>query len=501
MKKFAALLIALTMLLGMTSLTLAEGNVNYKEEVVIALRQQVNTLDPQALSNTVQNQVLKFWHATLVDLNTVTNEIEPDLAESWNWVDNKTLEVKLNANAKFHNGEPVRSSDVLFTVNRGLDGVASKTRMTLFESVEALDDLTVRFNLKAPNVDLLDTLALPTCSILSEKAFQDDPEEGFRIGAGPWILQEFVVNDYLSFTRFDDYHFGPVKTQKLRVRYIPEDSARAIALQTGEIDLCEHVVAIDLPLLEADPNVETVVFDAPTCQYFFFNYQKAEGPTTNKLVRHAIAHAINRDDIILACKDGFGTPGKSFWGINQYGLYEGMEGYPYDVEKAKALLVEAGYPDGFDLTLTVITGERVISAEVIADQLKKIGINVHIDEVDSAGMTSRVSAGDFECGLWGVGFNSLGDDVRRVYYTNGANNRSWYTNPEVDKLIDAAVAEMDDTVRKALYQQIQEIAIDDLPVINLYYENEIFGMAKGLGGIEWGCSTANDMSFVYVVTD
>ena len=116
-------------------------------------------------------------------------------------------------------------------------------------------------------------------------------------------------------------------------------------------------------------------------------------------------------------------------------------------------------------------------------------------------MTSRVSAGDFECGLWGVGFNSLGDDVRRVYYTNGANNRSWYTNPEVDKLIDAAVAEMDDTVRKALYQQIQEIAIDDLPVINLYYENEIFGMAKGLGGIEWGCSTANDMSFVYVVTD
>ena len=89
-----------------------------------------------------------------------------------------------------------------------------------------------------------DTLALPTCSILSEKAFQDDPEEGFRIGAGPWILQEFVVNDYLSFTRFDDYHFGPVKTQKLRVRYIPEDSARAIALQTGEIDLCEHVVAM-----------------------------------------------------------------------------------------------------------------------------------------------------------------------------------------------------------------------------------------------------------------
>ena len=496
MKRIAVLL-TLALLLCLMSLAQAEG-AKYKEEVVIGLRQQVNTLDPQALSNTVQNQVLKFWHATLFDLNTVTNEIVPDLAESWTWVDDLTLDVKLNANAKFHNGEPVHASDVVFTVNRGLEGVASKARMVLFEKVEAVDDLNVRFVLKAPNVDLLDTLALPVCSILSEKAFQDDPEEGFKIGAGPWVLQEFVINDHLSFTRFEDYHFGPVKTQKLKVRYIPEDSARAIALQTGEINLCEHIVAIDLPLLEEDPNVETVVFDSPTCQYFFFNYQKEGVPTSNKLVRHAIAHAINREDIIMACKDGFGTPGKSFWGINQYGLYEGMEGYPYDLDKAKALLAEAGYPDGFDLPLTVISGERVISAEVIADQLKQIGINVTINEVDGAGMTNQVSAGDFVCGLWGVGFNSCGDDVRRVYYTNGANNRSWYTNADVDKLIDEAVAEMDDTARKALYQQIQEIAIDDLPVINLYYENEIYGMTKGLGGIEWGCSTANDMSFVYV---
>ena len=501
MKRLAVLIFALILVFGMTAYAENTADVKYKEEVVIGLRQQVTTLDPQALTNTVQNQVLKLWHATLVDLDTVNNVIIPDLAESWTWIDDRTIEFKLNEKAMFHNGEPVRASDVVFTVTRGVDGVASKSRMGLFESAEALDEHTVRLTLKSPNVDLLDTLSLPVCSILSEKAFQDDPEEGFRIGAGPWVLDEFVVNDYMAFSRFDVYHFGPMKTARLRVRYIPEDSSRAIALQTGEIDLCEHVLPIDLPLLEADKNIETVVFDSPTCQYFFFNYQKEGVPTSNKLVRHAIAHAINRDDIVMACKDGYGTPGKTFWGMNQYGYYDGMEGYAYDVEKAKALMAEAGYADGFDLPLTVISGERVISAEVIQAQLKEIGINVQINEVDGAGMSSLVSSGDFICGLWGIGFNSCGDEVRRVYYTNGSNNRSWYTNPEVDKLIDEGVVEMDDAARKEIYKQIQEIAIEDLPVICLYYENEIMGCVKGLGGIEWGCSSANDMSGVYVVVE
>lgn len=501
MKRLAVLVFAFILVFGMTAYAEDTSDVKYKEEVVLGIRQQVTTLDPQALTNTVQNQVLKLWHATLVDLDPVDNVIVPDLAESWNWIDDKTIEFKLFENATFHNGEPVKASDVVFTVNRGLEGVASKSRMSLFESVEAIDDHTVRITLINPNVDLLDTLALPVCSILSEKAFEDDPEEGFKVGAGPWILDEFVLNDYMAFTRFDAYHFGPMKTAKLRVRYIPEDSSRAIALQTGEIDMCEHVLPIDLPLLEADNNIETVIFDSPNCQYFFFNYQKEGVPTSNKLVRQAIAHAINREDIILACKDGYGTPGKTFWGMNQYGYYDGMEGYEYDIEKAKALLAEAGYADGFDLPLTVISGERVISAEVIQAQLKEIGINVQINEVDSAGMTSLVTSGDFVCGLWGIGFNSCGDEVRRVYYTNGSNNRSWYTNPEVDRLIDEAVVELDDTARKELYKQIQEIAIDDLPVICLYYENEIMGCVKGLGGIEWECSSANDMSGVYVVVE
>lgn len=498
MKKLAALVFVFLFVFGMTA---CAESVKYKEEVIIGLRQQVTTVDPQALANTVQNQVLKLWHATLVDLNTVTNEIVPDLAESWNWIDDKTIEFKLFEKAKFHNGEKVKASDVVFTFNRGKDGVATKARVALFDTVEAVDENTVRITLKSPNVDLLDTLSLPLASILSEKAFKADPENGYWIGAGPWVLDEFVINDYLQYSRFEDYHFGPMKTAKLKVRYIPEDSSRAIALQTGEIDLCEHILPIDLPLMQDDKNIDTVIFDSPTCQYFFFNYQKEGVPTSNKLVRHAIAHAINRDDIIMACKDGFGTAGKSFWGMNQYGYYDGMEGYPYDIEKAKALLAEAGYPDGFDLPLTVISGERVISAEVIQAQLKEIGINVQINEVDSAGMTSLVNSGDFVCGLWGIGFNSCGDEVRRVYYTNGSNNRSWYTNTEVDKLIDAAVVESDDVIRKDLYKQIQEIAIDDLPVICLYYENEINGSVKGLAGIEWGCSSANDMSGVYVVIE
>ena len=104
----------------------------YKEEVVIALRMQVTTLDPQALANTVQNQVLKLFHGTLVDLNTVTNEIQPDLADSWSWTDDKTIEFQLNPNAKFHNGEAVTARDVVFDMQRGRAGVAPNSRVLLF---------------------------------------------------------------------------------------------------------------------------------------------------------------------------------------------------------------------------------------------------------------------------------------------------------------------------------------------------------------------------------
>ncbi|MDO4493569.1 MAG: ABC transporter substrate-binding protein [Clostridia bacterium] len=496
MKKIIALALALMFVLGAASFASAE---EYKQEVVIGLRQQFTTLDPQALANTAQNQILKFFHSTLVDLNTVTGEIVPDLAESWTWVDDKTIEFKLFDNATFHNGESVTANDVAFTVERGRDAVATKARYANVESVEVVDAKTVRIHLVKPNVDTLDTLALPCCSILSEKAVTEDAENGYRIGAGPWVVREFVDNDYLAFDRFDAYHFGPTKMPKMKIRYIPEDSARGIALQTGEIDLCEHILPIDLPLFEDDKNVQVIVYDSPACQYFAFNYQKEGVPTADAKVRHAINTALNREEIIMATKDGFGTPGKTYWGMNQYGYYDGFEGDEYNVEKAKQMLAEAGYPDGFDFDLMVISGERVISAEVIQAQLKKIGINVTIHEVDSAGLSAAVSAGDYTACLWGIGFNSCGDEVRRVYHSNGSNNRSHYSNPKVDELIDAAVVESDDATRKDLYKQIQEIAYQDLPIINLYYENEIYGAVKGLDGIEWGCSTANDMSFAYVV--
>lgn len=513
MRKMFAVMLAVLLTLSMTacggssasespaaggSEAVASGEPQYKEEVVIALRMQVNTLDPQALANTVQNQVLKFWHGTLVDLDTVNNVPKADLAESWSWVDDTTIEFKLDPDAKFHNGEPVTADDVIFTYERGLESVAAKSYMELFEKVEAVDEKTVHMTLKSPNQDILSILTLPACSILSRKAFEDNPDEGFWIGAGRWVLDEFVTNDYLLFHQFEDYHKELTPTKRIRIRYIPEDSARAIALQTGEIDLCDSVVPIDVPALEEDENVDVITYDSGTCQYFAFNYQLKDSPIADPLVRHAIAYAIDREEIIMACKDGFGIPGKTFWGSNQFGYYDGFEGYDYNPEKAKELLAEAGYADGLEITVNVVSGERVISAEVIQAQLKEVGITMHINELDTAGMTAAVTSGDYECCMYGIGFNPTGDDVRRVYYTNGNTNRSWYSEPEVDALIDQAVAEPDEAKRLELYKQIQEIAIEDLPVICLYYEESIVGCVKGMGGIEWGKSSANDMSEVYV---
>jgi len=466
------------------------------ESVVVGVKAQMTSMDVQSVSNVAHNILYKLTHATLVTMNLDTGEILPDLAESWVWTDDKTVEFKLREDATFHNGDPVTAQDVVYTFERGRDGIASANKMKPATEVIAVDDHTVRMVLKTPNVDWLDALALPVFSVLSERACTEDPEKGYEIGAGPYKVKEFVSKDYAALTRHEGYMDGPVPTVNLTLRYIPEASARLIALQTGEIQLCENPDTIELDTVKADSNLTLVEFPGTTCQFFGFNCK--DELTSNKKLRQAIAHAINKKDIMDATINGHGIVADSFWGPTQYGAIENFETWPYDIEKAKELMVEAGYPNGVDLEITVASGARVISAEVIQAQLKEIGVNVIINEVDSAALTSITNEARHQGLVYGLGFNTAGDEVRRVYGEGSSTNRSHYHNEKVIELMDKAIQEFDDTARKAIYKEIQEIAKDDIPVIPLYYEKNFWAVNKNVGGVTWYGNSNVDLSTVYV---
>ncbi|MCI9501806.1 MAG: ABC transporter substrate-binding protein [Hungatella sp.] len=475
---------------------LPSTDVKVKETVIVGIKAQITSMDVQSVSNVAHNIPYKLTHATLVTMNLDTGEILPDLAESWEWVDDVTIEFKLRQDAKFHNGEPVTAQDVVFTFERGRDGIASGNKMKPAKEVTAVDDHTVRMVLETPNVDWLDTISLPVFSVLSQKALDDDPEKGYEIGAGPYMVKEFVSKDYLSLTRFEEYMDGPVPTKNLTLRYIPEASARLIALQTGEIDLCQDPDTIELDTIKADPNLTLVEFPGTTCQFFAFNCK--DEVTGNKKLRQAIACAVNKQDIMDATINGYGSVASSFWGPTQYGYIEDFETWPYDLDQARELMKEAGLENGVDLEITVASGARVISAEVLQAQLKEIGVNVVINEVDSAALTSITNEARHQGLVYGLGFNTAGDEVRRVYGDGSSTNRSHYHNDRVIELMDLAVQEFDEAARKEYYKEIQEIAKDDIPVIPLYYERNYWGVNKNTGGVTWYGNSNVDLSTVYV---
>ena len=472
------------------------SDVKVQESVVVGIKAQITSMDVQSVSNVAHNIPYKLTHSTLVTMNLDTGEILPDLAESWEWTDDVTIEFKLREDAKFHNGEPVTARDVVYTFERGREGIASSNKMKPAKEVTEVDEHTVRMVLDAPNLDWLDTISLPVFSILSEKALQDDPDKGYEIGAGPYMVKEFVSKDYLALTRFEDYMDGPVPTVNLTLRYIPEASSRLIALQTGEIDLCQDPDTIELDTIKDDPNLRLVEFEGTTCQFFAFNCKNEL--TSNKYLRQAIACAVNKQDIMDATINGYGTIADSFWGPTQFGYVDNFETWPYDLEKAKELMKEAGFENGVDLEVTVASGARVITAEILQSQLKEIGVNVIINEVDSAALTSITNEARHQGLVYGLGFNTAGDEVRRVYGEGSSTNRSHYYNEKVVELMDKAVQEFDENKRLEYYKEIQEIAKEDIPVIPLYYEKNFWGVKKNVGGVTWYGNSNVDLSTVYV---
>lgn len=222
----------------------------------------IKTVDVQSGSNVYHNVLFRLTHDSLVYPNEETGKIEPRLAKEWTWVDDRTIEFKLRDDVVFHNGEKLKASDVVFTMERGRDlGTTISVKLVGLTACEAVDDTTVRMELEAPNVDWLYTLSVAHMGIVSEKALADDPEEGGKIGTGAWMVDSYVPSDYVKVVRNDQYWGELPKSESITLKYMPENSARLIALQNGEIDVCLNPNNNELHFIEEDDNLSLVQYD------------------------------------------------------------------------------------------------------------------------------------------------------------------------------------------------------------------------------------------------
>lgn len=458
-----------------------------KNKISIAMKADPKTLDPQKSIDTMSNKSITLIYDTLLDLDENLN-LKPNLAESWERLDDCNVVFHLKKGVKFHNGEELKAEDVKFTLERAASSPQTLYLFKPITKVTVIDDYTVQVTTDKPFGALLNNLAAVQGGIVSKKAVLEygDDYVNHPVGTGQYKLKEWLPGNRIVFEGFKDAYQGAPNFEELTYLTIPEVSNRMIALETGEVDVAFDIGIMDKETIENSNNLELVEVESPALLYLGFD--QTNPIYQNKKLREAIAYAIDNQTFVDVVFRGSAVAGDSPLPKASPAYNGNVKKYNQDIEKAKKLLAEAGYPNGLDIELWCMDdGPRVDMCVIIQDQLKKIGINVEIKIFEFGAYISKTALPNKE--LYFLSWNSSGDGDVALYplfhsSQHGApGNRSFYSNKEVDKLLDKARVSVDEEERKSLYKEVQNILQEDLAIYALAYPKINLAKNKELKGL------------------
>ncbi len=471
-----------------------QAESSYKDTLIWAQGADVTSLDPHQGKETPAVEVSCQIFDTLVTIDPETGEIIPQIAESWEQKDAQTYVFKIRQGIKFHDGSDLTAEDVKFSLDRACNSAAVSYIVNFIEGVTVDDEYTVTVKTNAPYAPALRNLAIPFAAIVPKAAVEADEDAFIQhpIGSGPYTFVEWKQGDHISLKAFDDYYAGKAATENLTMKVIPETSQRTIALETGEIDLAYDLAVNDIP--KVNDNDKLTVFEVPSLSCWYISMNMNKEPFNNPLVREALSMAIDRQTIIDTINAGSGQPADAIIAPAVFGYYS--TGVPeYDTAKAKELLVEAGYPDGFSTTLWVNDNQsRIEMCSAIQAMLQDIGIECKLEVLEFGSFISRTTNGEHDMAYFG--WTTSSGDADYTYYSlehstqqGAAGNRSFIADPELDALIEEARSSTDESVRKDLYKDIA-IKLDEInnniPVfyssINVGANKKVEGFVMDLNG-------------------
>jgi peptide/nickel transport system substrate-binding protein len=451
-------------------------------KLVYAIPGTPDTLDPQATSGTLTFQHVKSAYDTLLEPDA-TGKLIPALAESYEFSEKDlTLTFHLRAGVKFHNGDLLTAADVKATFERILDPKSTSPHKPNFSHVKAikvLDEQTVQFSLDAPYAPLLATLSSEWSAILPKSAIDAGHDFGKHpLGTGPFVFKEWVRDDHLTYTKFADYwKAGRPYLDQIEFKVVVEPTIQLQGLLVGEFDIIQSLDSFNVPQLKNNP--KTKVYDYLTGLALVVAMNNTRPPLDNVKVRQALTYAIDRRALLDVAYTGGALIG-AFIDANSpyYKDYSGR--YPYDPAKAKQLLAEAGYPQGFEITLTIPQNysQHVNAGNMVQDMLKQVGITAKIHLVDWGTWISQVYRGkDYDLTI--IGHTGKLDPDGRL---NSSLDYTNYHNPEVFRLINDAAVTMDVTQRKALYAEMQRQMAEDAPMVFIGTMQGLLGMRSNVYG-------------------
>ncbi|BEP29801.1 ABC transporter substrate-binding protein [Helicovermis profundi] len=455
-----------------------------KDVLTIALSADITSLDPQGHNDTKSERVSFLLFNRLFRLDT-DFKVVPDLADTWSQASDTEWIIKIKEGVKFSDGSEMTSEDVKFSLERSMTMPKVKHVLSEVKSVEIVDKYTVKITTKTAFAPFLYTLVHAGTSILPKAYVESDDNFKNPIGSGPYKFVSWDSGDKVVLERndnyFDENNMGQMS--KIVFKIIPEGTSRTIALETGEVDIVDELQTIDIKKVKENSDLK--LYETPSTRVDFFAMNNEKKPFDNQKVRQAMNYAIDKDAIMAVAIDGAGTPAKSVLAPSMLG-YKASD-YSYDPEKAKSLLKEAGYPDGFEMTIWASGDERKRIAEVIQANLMDIGVKSTIEMYEWGTYIDLLMKGEEQTLVLGWSSNPDPDStLTPLYYSGniGGMNFSRINNPKVDQLIESARKELDIDKRIKIYNELHTYIMDQAPIVPLFVKNNVTGANANLKDVE-----------------
>jgi ABC-type transport system substrate-binding protein len=478
--------------------TKTQPKLETRQKLIVAQKTGPLTMDAHYAIDPATASIIEHMVEPLLEL-TPTGEIAPKLAEKWEVsADATEFTLRLKKGIKFHDGQPFNAQAVKVNFDRRLD-VDAATKLYFLvaqiSSVTVVNEYTVKIKTKVPFAPLLRNLTYPTNGIQSPAALKRywDKPLLMPIGTGPFIFKEWAPGNRLVMVRNDNYWGINPTLSEVTFRVIPDDASRVAALEKGEVHVAVKILPSDLLRLKTNSKIR--IMTSPSARTIYLGFNCLKEPFTDKRIRQALNYAVNKEAIVEHVLDGAGRVSDAPVSPVIFG-YAPIKTYAYNIEKAKALLTEAGFPEGFETTLHYPSGRYYNDAALataLAADLLKVGVKAQIKMMDWETYIPFIlrDQEEAEHRLYVLGWSTLTGDADYGLYplfysgewAKKGTNASFFSNERLDRLLDTARSTPQPNERKKLYKDAMTLIVDEAPWIFLYGEIELTGVRANVKDI------------------
>lgn len=462
-----------------------------KDTLLVAIRAEPSGLDPHNSTSLANFALQRVIFDTLVEQNE-KGEIVPALAERWEVLNDKTVRFHLRKDVKFSNGEPLKAEDVRYSLERSTKERGSASMFSAFDgkNITVVDDYTVDVKVKYAFAPIYNYLSSSRGDIISKNAMEKMGKEAFArkpVGSGPFILKDWITGDSLKLERNESYWKAKPAFKNLTFRIITEAANRAIELETGGVDVIYDVAASDAKRLASNKKVKLI--SGPGYKFSYITMNMSMKPFNDIRVREALVISLNMKNIVDSVYQGSAKLADSLMAPTVFG-YKKVGPYPYDPERAKKLLADAGYGSGLKVSLMTNDDRNFINvAEIAQNMWRTIGIATDVQIMEQATLLSKAAKGTVSMGITNSTPTTGDPDHALMPWPSTYKSFLRISNPKIDEYLLAGKSTYDPEKRRQIYGEALQYMWTQYNMIPICFTDAVYAVADGVENFE--CNPGN----------